>query len=124
MNIVLWIAASVLALVFFASGLSKIVQPREKIIASGFAWAEDFSPTHVKLIGLVEVLGAVGLVLPPALGIVEVLSPLAAAGLALVMVVAAVVHIRRDELKFLAGPFALGAVAMAVAALRFGTYSF
>jgi DoxX-like family len=68
------------------------------------------------------VLGALGLMLPAALGIQEWLTPLAAAGLALMMIGAVVVHLRRGEAKVLAVPFALVAVAAALAALRFGPY--
>jgi len=124
MNIALWVAAAVLALVFLASGASKLVEPREKLIARGYAWAEDYSPSQVRLIGLIEVLGAVGLILPAALGIEETLTPLAATGLALVMAGAAVVHIRRKEFKVLASPLVLGGIAGVLAALRFGPYSF
>lgn len=124
MNISLWIAAALLALVVFASGASKVALPREKLLASGYAWTEDFSPSQIKLIGIVEALGAVGLIVPPAVGIQEVLSPVAAAGLALLMAAAALVHARRDEMKHMARPVVLGAVAAALAVLRFGPYGF
>lgn len=65
MNIALWIVASVLALAFLAAGLMKISQPQEKLAASGMAWTEGFNSGAVKAIGLAEVLGALGLVLPP-----------------------------------------------------------
>jgi hypothetical protein len=124
MNVVLWIAAAGLAFVFLASGAVKLCQQRERIIASGFTWAADFSPAQVKLIGMVEVLGAVGLIVPAALGIVATLSPLAAAGLAALMAGAAIVHLRRKEAKFLAGPLVLGGIATVLAVLRFGPYTF
>ncbi|MFD3948347.1 DoxX family protein [Streptomyces sp. NPDC058579] len=66
MNTALWVIASVLALVFLAAGLIKISQSREKLSASGMAWTADFSPGTVKTVGAVEVLGALGLVLPAA----------------------------------------------------------
>jgi uncharacterized membrane protein YphA (DoxX/SURF4 family) len=124
MNITLWIAASLLAFAFLASGASKLSLPREKLIAKGYAWAEDFSPAQVKLLGILEVLGAVGLVVPPALGILEVLSPVAAAGLALYMVGAVTVHIRREEMNYLATPAVLAILPAGLAVLRFGPYSF
>ncbi|WP_428849368.1 DoxX family protein [Streptomyces cucumeris] len=64
MNTALWIISGVLALLFVMAGLMKISQPREKLAASGMAWAEDFSLGSVRAIGAVEVLGALGLVLP------------------------------------------------------------
>ncbi|MGH3647649.1 MAG: DoxX family protein [Micromonosporaceae bacterium] len=124
MNVALWIAASTLAVVFLGSGATKLSLSRETIIAWGFTWAEDFSTAQVKLIGAVEVLGALGLIVPAALGIVETLSPLAAAGLAVVMAGAAIVHLRRNETKLLAGPLVLGGIAAVLAVLRFGLYSF
>jgi hypothetical protein len=104
------------------AGLMKLAQPREKLVSSGMGWAEDFSPGAVKAIGAVEVLGAVGLVLPPLVDVAPVLAPLAALGLALTMAGAVVVHVRRRE------PFVpalvLGVLALVVAVLRFGPVGF
>lgn len=124
MNVVLWIAASVLAVAFLGSGAAKLFLPREKIIARGLTWAEDFTPAQIKFIGAGEVLGALGLIVPAALGIFAILSPLAAAGLAVVMAGAAIVHLRRNETKLLAVPLVLGGIAAVLAVLRFGPYSF
>ena len=79
MNIALWIAAGLLAVAFLAAGLAKLVQPREKL-ASNMGWVEDFSDGPVKLIGLLEVLGAVGLILPAITKIVPILVPLPTQG--------------------------------------------
>ncbi|MEU5540385.1 DoxX family protein, partial [Streptomyces sp. NPDC020362] len=78
MNTTLWIIASILALAFLAAGLMKISQPKEKLAASGMAWAEGFSPGSVRAIGAVEALGALGLILPAALGIAPALAAWAA----------------------------------------------
>jgi uncharacterized membrane protein YphA (DoxX/SURF4 family) len=122
MNVVLWVVAAVLALAFLAAGLMKVAQPKEKLAASGLAWVDDFSPGAVKAIGAVEVLGAIGLVLPPLVDVAPVLAPLAALGLALTMAGAVVVHVRRKE-QFVP-PLVLGVLALLVAVLRFGPYSF
>jgi uncharacterized membrane protein YphA (DoxX/SURF4 family) len=66
MNLALWIIAIVLAVVFAASGLMKQFVPKDKLVTSGQGWAQDFSPTTIRLIGLAEILGAIGLVLPAA----------------------------------------------------------
>ena len=124
MNIVLWIIAGLLALAFAAAGLMKLAQPRAKLAASGMAYAEDFSDGAMKGIGALEVLGALGLILPAALGVAEILTPLAALGLALVMAGAVVVHLRRGESKAIGAPIVLGLLALVVAVLRFGPYSF
>ena len=85
MNLALWIVAIVLAAVFVGSGLMKQFVPKEKLVTSGQGWAEDYSSTNIRLIGLAEILGAIGLVLPAAVHIAPILIPLAAIGLVLVM---------------------------------------
>ena len=124
MNVVLWIVAGVLAVAFLGSGLMKLAQPREKLVESGMGWAGDFSPGAVKAIGALEVLGALGLILPAALDIAPVLVPLAATGLALVMVGAIVVHARRKETPMVVINVVLLALAAFVAWGRFGPYAF
>ena len=123
MNIALWVVQILLAVAFLGSGLMKLTQPKEKI-ATSMAWAADFSPTAIKLIGLVEVLGALGLVLPAATGIAPILTPLAAVGLALVMVGAAITHARRGESQMIVVNVVLLLLAAFVAWGRFGPYAF
>jgi uncharacterized membrane protein YphA (DoxX/SURF4 family) len=124
MNLALWIIAIVLAVAFAGSGLMKLVVPKDKLVTAGQGWAQDFSPTNIRLIGLVEIVGAVGVVLPAAVHIAPILVPLAAVGLALVMVGAIVVHARRKEPMNIAVNVVLIALAVVVAWGRFGPYSF
>ena len=123
MNIVLWIIAGVLALAFAAAGFMKATAPKEKL-AESMDWVEDFSPATIKLIGVVEILGAIGLVLPAALDIAPALTPLAASGLTLTMVLAALTHLRRKEHQMIVVNVVLGALALFVAIMRFGPQSF
>ena len=123
MNIVLWIIAGVLAAAFAAAGARKLAQPKEKLAASGMAWAEDVNPGVVKLIGALEILAAIGLILPAALGIAPVLVPLAALGLVLVMVGAIVTHARRKEALVIGVNVVLLLLAAVVVWGRFGPYS-
>jgi DoxX-like family len=123
-NIVLWIIAGVLAAGFAAVGAMKLTQPKEKLAASGLAWTEDFNPGVVKLIGALEVLAAIGLILPAALGIVPVLVPLAALGLVLVMIGGIVTHVRRNETRVIGVNVVLLLLAAVVVWGRFGPYSF
>jgi uncharacterized membrane protein YphA (DoxX/SURF4 family) len=97
MNIALWIVQGLLALAFLAAGSMKIMKSREEIIEGGQAYAEDFSDSVIKLIGALEIAAAIGLVLPMLLNILPVLTPLAGAGLAIVMAGAFVTHLRRGE---------------------------
>ncbi|GHH71659.1 hypothetical protein GCM10018781_33290 [Kitasatospora indigofera] len=124
MNITLWIIAGLLAAACLAAGLFKAVQPREKLVASGMTWATDFSAGSVKAIGAVEVLGAVGLILPAALDIAPALVPWAATGLAVTMLGAAAVHLRRGEAKAVPPSLVLLVLAVVVAWGRFGPQAF
>jgi uncharacterized membrane protein YphA (DoxX/SURF4 family) len=123
-NIVLWVIASLLAAAFLAAGLMKVSQPKEKLAAAGMGWTDQFSPRAIQTIGTLEVLAAIGLILPAALGIAPVLVPLAAVGLVLLMVGAAITHARRHELPMVAGNVVLLALAAVVIWGRFGPYSF
>jgi uncharacterized membrane protein YphA (DoxX/SURF4 family) len=124
MNIVLWIIAGLLAVAFLVSGVMKLVQPKEKLAAFGFGWVADFSAGSVKAIGILEILAAVGLILPAVFDIAPVLVPLAALGVVLLMVGAIITHLRRHEAKVIASPAALLALAVLVAWGRFGAQSF
>lgn len=124
MNIVLWVIAGLLAALFLAAGLMKTTQSKEKLAASGMGWTEDFSSGAVKTIGGLELLAAIGLILPGALGIVPVLVPLAAVGLVLVMIGAAIIHVRREENQMIVINVVLLVLAAVVAWGRFGPYSF
>jgi hypothetical protein len=100
MNIALWIVAGILAAIFLLAGCSKLLVRREKLAeAPGGGWVWDFSPAFIKILGALEILGVLGLILPAALDIATVLVPLAALGLALVMVCAVVVESRREEFR-------------------------
>ena len=124
MNVVLWIVAGVLAAAFLASGLMKLAQPKKKIVDSGMGWAEDFSDGAVKGIGALEVLGALGLILPAVFDVATVLVPMAATGLALIMLGAAVTHARRKESQMVVVNVVLLLLAAFVAWGRFGPYAF
>ncbi|WP_167104906.1 DoxX family protein [Mycobacterium sp. DL592] len=124
MNLALWIVAGVLAVMFAGAGVFKLVSTPEKLVESGMGWAADFSAPTVKLIGLLELLGAIGLVVPALVHIAPVLVPLAALGLAATMIGAAVVHARRKETPMIAVNVVLLALALFVAWGRFGPYAF
>lgn len=118
MNAVLWIVQGLLAAAFSMAGMMKLTQPKEAL-RDKMGFVEDFSQTQVRLIGLLEVLAAVGLVLPGLLGILPALTPLAALGLVLTMIGAALTHLRRKEPAFIAVNVVLLALAAFVAYGRF-----
>ena len=124
MNVVLWVIAGLLALAFLASGGIKVIQSKEKLAGMGMGWASDFPAGGVKAIGALEVLGAIGLILPALLGIATVLVPFAALGLGLTMIGAIVVHLRRGENSAIGAPIVLLLLSAFVLWGRFGPYAF
>jgi DoxX-like family len=123
MNIALWIVQAVLAMAFGLAGVVKTTQPREKL-AKSLPWVQDVSGGTLRLIGVTESTAALGLILPAATGIAVPLTPLAACGIALIMVLAARLHARRNEPSAIATNVLLLALAVLVAWGRFGPYSF
>jgi len=122
MNVVLWIVQGVLAVMFGLAGVMKTLQPKDKLI-DRLPWAADFSQPTVRFIGIVELAAALGLILPAATGIAPILTPLAATGLAVVMVLAAITHGRRKEPSGIGFNAVLLVLAVFVAWGRFGPYS-
>lgn len=116
MIIAFWIIGGLTALAFLAAGLMKATRPKTAL-AGTMAWVEDSSGGAVKAIGVVEILGALGIILPALTGIAVVLSPVAATGLVVVMVAAAIVHVRRHE--SMVPPIVLAILAAATAVLGF-----
>jgi len=114
MTIALWILNGLLALAFIMAGSMKVARPRTALVASGMAWADDFADPTVKLIGGAELIGGIGLILPLLTGIAPILTPIAATALAVVMIGAIVVHVRRKEN---AAPSIVLAVLSAVSAV-------
>jgi len=119
MIVAYFVVAGILAFLSLATGLMKIVRPKEKLLAMGapFQWANDFSQNQIRGIGALEVLGAIGIILPMAIQVVPVLSPIAALGLAVLQAGAFVVHSRRGEKPYL--NMVIFALAGATAVLGF-----
>jgi uncharacterized membrane protein len=116
MSLALWTVQGLLAVAFLAAGGMKLLKPREALIPKT-PYAEDFSQGQLRLLGVAELLGAVGLILPTALGIVPVLTPVAALCLLVLMVGAVRTHLRRKEPVIPAAPFALLLVVVATGRL-------
>ena len=118
MNFALWIVQGVLALGFLLAGSMKLTQPREKE-AQQMDWVSDFSTRAIRTIGTLEVLAAIGLILPSVTGILPWVTPLAAVGLVLLMLGAAATHRRRGEMPMIGVNAVLLALAAFVAYGRF-----
>lgn len=126
MNTALWIVAGLLTAVYLFSGFGKWFVPQERMVKMSHAaeWAADFKPGTLKAIGTLEILGALGLILPALLDIAPVLVPLAALGLALLMTGAVIMRIRRHELKYALADLMYLVLAAFVAFGRFGPEPF
>ena len=98
MDIVIWIVQGIVAVMFLMAGLMKASQPGDKL-REKMAWANDYSVDMLRFIGISEVLGAVGLIVPQLTGILPQLVWVSAAALALVMLLAIRVHAKRKENK-------------------------
>lgn len=122
METALWIAQALLAAIFVVTGTTKLTQPRAKMAAGPMSWAADVSDGQFRTIGVLELLGAAGLILPGVLHVAPILTPLAAAGLALTMVGAVATHLRVGEANRIGPPLLLLALALFVAIERFGPH--
>ena len=114
LTIGLWVVQVLLALAFCAAGFTKVFTPFAEL-ATPMPWTQAMPEALVRFIGLSELLGGIGLVLPSLTRIKPMLTPLAAAGLVLVMVLAAGFHASRGEWSGLPVNFTLGALAAFVA---------
>jgi uncharacterized membrane protein YphA (DoxX/SURF4 family) len=119
MNIALWIIQILLALGFLMAGTLKATQPIDRL-AARMKWVNSLRPPQlVRLIGTLEVLGAIGLILPAVTGIWSWLTPVAAIGLVLTMIGAMILHTRRGEFPNLSTNLVLLLLAAFVAVGRF-----
>ena len=99
MNTALWIIQGILATMYVFAGITKSTQSKEKL-EKQFPWAKDLSLNTVRFIGISELLGGIGLILPWLTGIAPVLTPISAVGLGIVMILAfSTVHLKRKEYK-------------------------
>ena len=126
MNVAAWIVAGVLAALYLTAGTLKSTQPRERL-EGPMPWTTSLETPQIRLLGVAELLGALGLVLPKLLGVVDdragvlgTLTGLAAAGLALIQAGAIVLHLKRREPAVLPLNVVLMVAAAFVAAARFG----
>ena len=118
MNICIWIIQGILAAMFIMAGITKSTQPKEKLEPK-LPWVKDFSLNIVRIVGILELLGGIGLIVPQLTGILPVLTPIAAVGLALTMLLAALYHFRKQEYKAIAFNAVLLVLSLIVAFYRF-----
>ncbi|GAA1791970.1 DoxX family protein [Luedemannella flava] len=114
MHIAYWILAGLLALFYLYAGGLKVSRTQDQLRPM-MAWVDQIPMPAVRLIGTLEILGAVGLILPPLTGIAPVLALVAAIGLALIQVGGIVVHVSRGETRVIGLNIGLLAAAVATA---------
>jgi hypothetical protein len=117
MSIAIWIISGLVAFAMLGAGLAKLALPRAKL-AEKQKWAATWTDANVKLLGLAEVLGAVGLIVPFATHILPILTPIAAVCLAVLLGGAVKTHI--DLKEPFVPPALLGLLCLVIAAARFG----
>lgn len=119
MKYALWGLQILLALAFGMAGSMKLMSTPDELLAAGMTWVNYMPAGAEKFIGASELLGAIGLVLPAATRIVPVLTPIAAALLAVVMGIAGALHATHGEMGALPANAVLGGLAAFVAWGRF-----
>ena len=115
MHILLWVVQVLLACAFGMAGVMKSTQPIDALVQGGMAWAAEMPVAMVRFIGISELLGALGLILPAATKIKPSLTPLAALGLLTIMILAMAFHLSRGEAQALPINMVLGGLAAFVA---------
>ncbi|MFV2104806.1 DoxX family protein [Micromonospora sp. LOL_024] len=125
MNLALWIAAGLLAVVALAGGISKTFVPWERLRKiRGGEWVGHFSVGFVKTLGVLEILAAVGLILPAVLDVAPDVVPVTATCWVLLMVGAMITHLRHGSPRFMVLNLIYLALAAFVAWGRFGPEPF
>jgi putative oxidoreductase len=114
LNVTLWAAQAILAVVFGLAGIMKLILPMATLVEQ-MVWPGALPAALVRFIGASELAGALGVLLPTLTRIRPALTPLAALGLVLVMALAALFHVSRGEFQALPINFGLGALAAFVA---------
>jgi hypothetical protein len=114
-NVGLWVAQALLVAVFGFSAAVKGTQPKQRVLQLGMSGVVNIPVPLMRFTALCEVFGVIGLVLPYATGIAPILTPAAAIGLGMIMVAAAVIHLRLQEPWTAAGNVILLALCVLVA---------
>jgi uncharacterized membrane protein YphA (DoxX/SURF4 family) len=100
MNTVIWILQAIIAMVFLMAGFMKVSNTKDDLKTKGkgrMDWVEDLSMVNIRMIGIIEILAAVGLILPQWTGILPWLTPVSATGLVLTMMGSMILHMRRGD---------------------------
>jgi len=118
MLIAVWIVSAITALLYIMAGGRKVTMKAEKL-PENFPFVADTGVRGLRFIGAVEVLGGIGVILPALTGIAPILTPIAASGLVLVMLLAIIYHVVKREFKVIGFNVLLLVLPLFVAITRF-----
>jgi hypothetical protein len=118
MNTIIWIIQGVLAAIFLLAAIKKIITQKQKLIDEKQI-DPDGSALPIRLLGFVEILGVIGIILPKLIGILPILTSLAAIGFSIVMVGAFVIHYKKKNYKILPFWVLIFILSLIVAYFRF-----
>lgn len=99
MNTLFWAIQILVAAAFLYSGINKSIYSEQKLVAIGQTGVDGLPLTLTRFIGIIEILGSIGLIVPAALNILPKLTAVSAIGFAIIMVLAARIHYQRHEPK-------------------------
>lgn len=119
MNTVIWIMQVFLAAFFILPGMGKIRNSKQQHIEDGHIKA-NASVIPIRVLGILELLGCVGIILPWLTNILPILTPITALCFCLIMMAGLFVHLKRKEHKMLPMLIIVATVSLAVAYYRFG----
>ena|SRR5579871_2288311 len=115
MNNILWVSQAFLAVTFLYSGINKSILSEKQLIARGQTGVVGRSAATIRFIGIAEILGSIGLILPWWTKVLPLLTPVAAFCFAVIMILAAPIHYRLKEMKNVAVNLTLLAISLFVA---------
>lgn len=115
MNTILWILQAITAIIFMYSGVCKLTLNIPQLVAKGQTGVENIPVPFVRFIGISEILGAVGIILPGLINVMPFLTVAAAIGFIVIMVPAAFIHYSRKEYSTVAGNIVLLAICLFIA---------
>lgn len=119
MNTFIWILQILMALIFLYSGFCKASLPADRLVAKGQTGVEGLPAAFIKFIGFSEMLGVLGLILPAALQIIPVLTPVTSLCFAFIMPFAGVIHYKRREYQNVLTNVVLFIIGILIAWYRF-----
>ena len=119
MNTIFWLLQALTAAVFMYSGINKSIYSEQTLVTKGQTGVEGLPLASIRFIGVIEIIGAIGLILPAALKILPKLTMISATGFVIIMILAARVHYKRAEPRCVVNNLILLGLCAAIAWYRF-----